>query len=102
MDRVVELIERLSYWVFWRRPGTSLKIKWPLGESADPNTLYRPWLEQHIGRQLVDWNWRVNEEDMSVIELKFVGKAHRNKAFAAKLSLKASSAGAEDDQRVAG
>ena len=68
--------------LWWRfMPGVVINVRWPLGmivagpgpkdsrwydlggaayvtfESADPNDHYRPWLEQHVGRQGWDWNW---------------------------------------------
>ena len=32
-------------------------------DSADPNDHYRPWLEQHVGRQGWDWNWGMANRD---------------------------------------
>ena len=26
----------------------------------EPNEHYRPWMEEHIGEQGVDWNWRIH------------------------------------------
>lgn len=63
-------------------PGVTIEVPWPtghivvndqdprwcdmggavwvdLGYSADPNDHYRPWLEEHVGRQGWDWNWRI-------------------------------------------
>lgn len=55
-------------------PGTIITVKWPVGwvvlhensdgskvstESADPNDHYRPWLEKNVGRQGVNWDWRI-------------------------------------------
>ena len=36
-------------------------VKWPQHphDAADPNEAYRPWLEENIGAQYVDWNWWV-------------------------------------------
>lgn len=68
--------------MWWRfMPGEEITIKWPAGkviiddsmpqydltmgaaryeiESADPNDHYRPALEQNVGRQGWDWNWRI-------------------------------------------
>lgn len=68
-------------------PGVVVNVKWPRGrivagpgpkdprwrdwggaayitfESADPNDHYRPWLEQHVGRQGWDWNWSMANRD---------------------------------------
>ena len=59
--------------LWWRFvPGVWINVRWPRGftvleefpdgtrvgtESADPNDHYRPWLEQHVGRQGWDWDW---------------------------------------------
>ena len=61
--------------LWWRfMPGTEIKVRWPVGltkpipapgggfiqtQSADPNDHYRPWLEQHVGRQGWDWDWKI-------------------------------------------
>lgn len=63
---------------WWLVPGICIKVRWPKGtivvgsgdsrwydvgaswveiESADPNDHYRPWMEQHVGRQKWDWDW---------------------------------------------
>lgn len=67
-------------------PGTTVSVRWPrgnivvdhndprwcdlggavwvdLGFSADPNDHYRPWMEQHVGRQGWDWNWGMADRD---------------------------------------
>jgi hypothetical protein len=68
-------------------PGTVVRLKWPVGEvrirqeasgiwdyvkSADPNDHYRPWIEEHIGKQGWDWNWGLKGNDVAdnVISLK--------------------------------
>ena len=61
------------WWKFM--PGTTIKVKWPNGPmiqehidqyktdeellSADPNDHYRPALEQNVGKQGWDWDWRI-------------------------------------------
>ena len=65
------LIQAL-WWKFM--PGVEITVKWPAGwtrpvaaagggfismDSCDPNDHFRPWLEQHVGRQGWDWNWRL-------------------------------------------
>jgi len=68
--------------LWWRFiPGVIINVRWPRGQvkvgpshregwsgcgeyfeyinSADPNDHYRPWMEQHVGRQGWDWDWRV-------------------------------------------
>jgi len=72
--------------LWWRFvPGVIINVKWPKGqikvgpshklgwngigdyyeyaESADPNDHYRPWMEQHVGRQGWDWNWGMANND---------------------------------------
>jgi len=73
--------------LWWRfMPGVVVNVKWPagnivvdhnhplwqdmggavwvdLGFSADPNDHYRPWMEQHVGRQGWDWNWGMADRD---------------------------------------
>ena len=68
-------------------PGTIIKVKWPNGkvlvgpnsrefdgtvneipqyvQSADPNDHYRPWMEQHVGRQGWDWDWSMLDSDIT-------------------------------------
>lgn len=65
--------------LWWRfMPGTVINVRWPTGEtrikqepsgiwdyvkSADPNDHYRPWMEQHVGRQGWDWDWGMGNLD---------------------------------------
>ena len=72
--------------LWWRfMPGVVINIKWPSGkiivdhsdprwfdcggavwvefDSADPNDHYRPWLEEHVGKQGWDWNWGMGGDD---------------------------------------
>ena len=74
--------------LWWRFvPGVVINVRWPSGvivagpgpedprwhdwggaayitfESADPNDHYRPWMEQHVGRQGWDWNWGMADRD---------------------------------------
>ena len=76
--------ERLWWWLM---PGVCIKVRWPKGkiavdhndprwvdlggavwvefDSADPNDFYRPWMEQHVGRQKWDWDWGFVGNDAS-------------------------------------
>mgnify|MGYP000028079817 CR=1 FL=1 len=77
---------------FWAIvPGVSVRVVWPKGpislgfdsdgeefivDSADPNEHYRPWLEQHVGRQGIDWQWRIGEfgiwtDEADSLDIKF-------------------------------
>lgn len=83
-------------------PGVKVKLRWPKGtivvgygdsrwydvgaawveiESADPNDFYRPWLEQHVGRQGWDWDWRMEDNDAA--ENLLTVKLRRSKSSAA-------------------
>ena len=76
-------------------PGTTIKVRWPKGEiivtdkdprydptmsavryvveSADPNDHYRPWIEKHVGKQGIDWQWDILGSDLSTntLSIKF-------------------------------
>ena len=66
--------------LWWRfMPGVIINVAWPKGPivkefidqyktdeqwlSADPNDHYRPWLEEHVGKQGWDWNWGMADRD---------------------------------------
>jgi hypothetical protein len=72
--------------LWWRfMPGVVINVAWPKGQvkvgpshrdgysgygpefeyvdSADPNDHYRPWLEEHVGKQGWDWNWGMGNSD---------------------------------------
>lgn len=78
--------------LWWRfMPGVVINVKWPKGQikvgpshrdgwsgvgpefeyvdSADPNDHYRPWLEQHVGRQGWDWDWGMADYDATLNRL---------------------------------
>lgn len=75
-------IREVLWWKFV--PGVVVNVKWPTGDvivgpdsrawsgmgpmrelvfSSDPNDHYRPWLEEHVGRQGWDWNWGMADRD---------------------------------------
>jgi hypothetical protein len=80
----LNFIDKLWWWFV---PGVIINVKWPSGEivagpgpadprwrdwggaayvrfySADPNDHYRPWLEQHVGKQRWDWQWGMADRD---------------------------------------
>ena len=95
--------------LWWRfMPGSVINVKWPVGtivagpgpedprwqdwggaayitfESADPNDHYRPFLEQHVGRQGWDWNWGMADRDATDNRLTI--KIRRNKAIYATIA----------------
>ena len=72
--------------LWWRfMPGVVINVAWPKGplvvdhndprwvdlggavwvsiDSADPNDHYRPWMEEHVGKQGWDWNWGLGNND---------------------------------------
>lgn len=52
-------ITDLWSWFWWRWiPGESISVPWPRDLPFDPGQQYRPWLEEHVGRQLWHWDWR--------------------------------------------
>jgi hypothetical protein len=73
----------LNIWqqLWWQFvPGVVINVAWPKGwvvldeapdgscvstESADLNDHYRPWMEQHVGRQGWDWNWGWTDRDVT-------------------------------------
>ena len=46
------------------------------GYDDEPNVRYRPWLEEHVGKQGVDWEWDLCPEDHDLIEISFANKEH--------------------------
>lgn len=56
----------LNLWdkIWWKFvPGEIINVRWPDEQPADPNDHYRPYLEQHVGRQGWDWNWGMADRD---------------------------------------
>lgn len=50
-------------------PTVICRRKFPRG---DPNDLVRPWLEEHIGQQAIDWNWEMCPNNSNLIDYHFV------------------------------
>ncbi len=89
--------------LWWRFvPGVVINVKWPNGPvikefmdqyrsdrellSADPNDHYRPWMEQHVGRQGWDWNWGMAGNDVSENRLTIkIRRKYQDCAIIAKL-----------------
>ena len=89
-------------------PGVVINVAWPKGEikvgpshrdgwsglgpeyeyveSADPNDHYRPWMEEHVGRQGWDWNWGLADQDATDNRLTIkIRRKYQNYALVAKL-----------------
>ena len=54
---------------------TSLRQFMPPGK-PEPNEHYRPWLEEHVGLQGIDWNWAVHENNIDLLEIHFANREH--------------------------
>jgi hypothetical protein len=52
--------------LWWKLvPGVTVKVAWPHRyDIADPNIHYRPWLEQEVGRQFLEWDWDLIDDDI--------------------------------------
>ncbi len=83
MQGQVRKFFQMLWWRYW--PGVKVKLCWPeekefvvdhndprwydVGSvwvsfrSVDPNDHYRPWLEEHVGRQDWDWGWTMEDND---------------------------------------
>ena len=96
-------IPEALWWKFVQGP--EISVKWPSGwvllhedqdggkvstDSADPNDHYRPWLEENVGKQGWDWNWKhhIVANDNEVLDdrviIKF-RKKHQDAALIAKI-----------------
>ena len=42
----------------------------------EPNEKYRPWLEEHIGKQGYNWNWDLCSTDVDILEIYFRREDH--------------------------
>lgn len=77
------LTSTLANKIFWGlKFGETVVLGWPKSKQ-DPNDTWRPWLENNVGLQGFDWNWRVNFKDRNFkIDLKF-----RKKIYASQFVL---------------
>lgn len=42
----------------------------------EPNEYYRPWLEENVGKQAVDWDWDLSSAGLDILEIYFVTQEH--------------------------
>lgn len=42
----------------------------------EPNEHYRPWLEEHVGKQGVTWNWDIHSVVDNTLEIRFAEEDH--------------------------
>ena len=38
---------------------------------AEPNIVYRPWLEENVGYQGVDWDWKIHSVTDNTLSIMF-------------------------------
>lgn len=82
------VIQPWLYKQWWHyKTGKVITVPWPTGIidattskavfSSDPNEHYRPWLEENVGKQGLDWDWSLNAGDLETLIIRFVkGKEH--------------------------
>ena len=65
----------------------TIVVQWPTAAPiADPNEHYRPWIEANVGRQSVDWDWGLINNDARDNTLSiWFDKRHEMLAMTAKL-----------------
>jgi len=51
--------------------GTVVSIPWP--GIDDPNEIWKPWLEQNVGRQQRSWEWWLHN-DVKTVKIRFLKK----------------------------
>lgn len=88
------------WWYYW--PGTKITVKWPRGwvvvqemrdgsktsiQSSDPNDHFRGWLEQNVGKQGWDWDWRIENSNVTDDSLTIKFRKGKSK-YASYCSLK--------------
>jgi hypothetical protein len=50
----------------------------PFMRSGDlePNEHYRPWLEEHVGEQGINWNWEIHSTNPDQVAIHFENTEH--------------------------
>lgn len=43
-------------------------------DDREPNVKYRPWLEEHAGKQKVDWDWDIHSMKDNTLEIRFTNQ----------------------------
>jgi hypothetical protein len=46
----------------------------PGNDKSEPNEYYRPWLEEHVGKQGRDWDWDLCGTEIDYLEIYFARK----------------------------
>ena len=52
--------------------GTVVSIKWP--GIDDPNEIWKPWLDEYVGKQQRRWEWWLHK-DVNTVKIRFLKKA---------------------------
>ena len=71
--------------LYWKLPfGESIEVAWPKSnpQTNDPNEQWRPWLEENVGQQHLDWAWRISRHRSLYVQIKF-----RKKIYASQFIL---------------
>ena len=78
MTKFTKIIEQFSRKNLWWNyaPTTEISVAHPTGlvvlsngavvESSSPDDHYRPLLEEHVGKQGKDWNWRTDGNRITI------------------------------------
>ena len=85
LSKKFKSLERCFWWKFFCH--TIVKVKWPTTEVlSDPNDHYRSWVEEHIGRQCIHWDWRLQDDDIR-LNLLTVGLCKSKSPYATIIAL---------------
>jgi hypothetical protein len=86
LTEILDKIDNRNNWLsVWLKiiPTKTITVPWPDHKwhriytdvyalmPSDPNEVYRPWLEKHVGKQHIDWDWNIASYDGSLLEIKF-------------------------------
>ena len=73
-------------WIYFPWIGSSVYVPWPVSnKTADPNELIRPWLEENVGKQGLNWSWDVVYSESAGCDRLKVNFLNKNKAIMFKL-----------------
>ena len=53
---------------------TSVRKPFMYNDTPDPNDSYRVWLEEHVGKQGIHWDWELSRSDINTIDIAFIDK----------------------------
>lgn len=68
--RVPTLNDVRSFFLWKFNSGPTVRVLWPTNPSSDPNEAYRPWLQENVGRQFIDWDWTGCFDQIDTISIK--------------------------------